>query len=94
MAEFIVSLVVTVMFVGGYHLYEKRTPLNKQMTWGEAMITSTYVFALFFWIYGVVPHYWLQWADGGLNGEPIATSNFSACSDRRPTVASSRSTFR
>ena len=47
MAEFIVSLVVTVMFVGGYHLYEKRTPLNKQMTWGEAMITSTYVFALF-----------------------------------------------
>lgn len=67
MTEFIVSLVVTAMMVGVYHWYDKRTPANKQMTWGEAMIASTYVFAVFFWIYGVVPHFWLQWADGGLN---------------------------
>ena len=48
MTEFIVSLVVTAMMVGVYHWYDKRTPANKQMTWGEAMIASTYVFAVFF----------------------------------------------
>ena len=66
MVEFIVSLVVTVMLMGVYHWYEKRTPLDKKMTWGEAMIAATFVFTIFFWIYGVVPHYWLEWADKGL----------------------------
>jgi len=66
MVEFIVSLVVTALSVGVYHWYEKRTPLNKKMTWGEAMIAGLYVFYVFFWIYGVVPHYWLEWADKGL----------------------------
>ena len=66
MTEFIVSLVVCAVAMGIYHWYEARTPLNKQMTWGEAMIAGTYVFFLFFLAYGVVPHFWLQWADSGL----------------------------
>ena len=66
MADFIASLVVTVLMLAVYHWYAKRTPVDKRMTWGEAMITSTYVFAVFFWVYGVVPHYWLEWADKGL----------------------------
>jgi len=66
MVEFIVSLVVTGLSLLVYHWYEARTPLNKKMTWGEAMIASTYIFYVFFWIYGVVPHYWLEWADKGL----------------------------
>lgn len=66
MTEFIVSLIVTGLAIGVYHWYEKRTPVDKNMTWGEAMMASTYVFFVFFWIYGVVPHYWLQWADSAL----------------------------
>ncbi len=66
MTEFIVSLVVLGLFVGVYHVYEKRTPLDKRFTWGEAMIAATYVFFLFFVAYGAIPHYWLQWADSGL----------------------------
>ncbi len=66
MTEFIVSLVVMGLSIGVYHWYEKRTPLDKRFTWGEAMIAATYVFYMFFWIYGVVPHFWLQWADSGL----------------------------
>jgi len=66
MVEFIVSLVVTALSLAVYHWYDNRTPLNKKMTWGEAMIAGLYVFYMFFWIYGVVPHYWLEWADKGL----------------------------
>lgn len=66
MAEFIISVLVTFLLIGLYHAYEKRARGNKQMTWGEAMIAATYVFLMFFWVFGVVPHFWLQWADGGL----------------------------
>ena len=66
MVEFIVSIIVTALSIGVYHWYEKRTPLDKRFTWGEAMVASVYVFYVFFWIYGVLPHYWLEWADKGL----------------------------
>ncbi len=66
MTEFIVSLVVLGLSLGIYHWYEKKAPIDKRMTWGEAMIAATYAFFMFFMAYGVVPHYWLQWADSGL----------------------------
>ena len=31
-----------------------------------AMLASTFVFFLFWWAYGVVPHLWLTWADNEL----------------------------
>jgi hypothetical protein len=37
------------------------------VTWGEAMVGSLVVFFLMFWVYGVVPHQWLTWADNELN---------------------------
>ena len=49
-----------------YHWYVAKVAVDKKMTWGEAMIAALYVFYIFFWIYGVVPHYWLEWADKGL----------------------------
>jgi hypothetical protein len=55
-----------VLLISVYHWYDNRTGPNKKMTWGEAMIASLYVFTVFFWIYGVLPHYWLEWADKGL----------------------------
>jgi hypothetical protein len=30
------------------------------------MFAATYVFFLMFWVYGVVPHQWLAWADNEL----------------------------
>ncbi len=66
MVEFIVSLIVTALLLAVYHWYDKVAPADKKMTWGEAMIASVYVFTVFFWVYGVVPHYWLEWADKGL----------------------------
>ena len=66
MVEFVVSLLVAGLSLGVYHLYAARVAVDKQMTWGEAMIAALYVFFIFFWVYGVVPHYWLEWADKGL----------------------------
>ncbi len=47
--------------------YGKRRPVGASLSWGEAMLAATVVFFLFFWWYGVVPHYWLTWADNELN---------------------------
>lgn len=66
MTEFVLSMLVMFASMGVYHIYDKRTGPAKKMTWGEAMIAGTYVFFLLFWAYGVVPHFWLQWADSGL----------------------------
>ena len=50
--------------------YAKRRPVGTPLTWGEAMVGAVYVFFLMFWIYGVVPHHWLTWADAELNWRP------------------------
>ena len=34
------------------------------------MIFATYVFFILWWVYGVVPHQWLTWADSELNWRP------------------------
>ena len=48
----------------------KRRPPGTPLTWGEAMVASVYCFFLLFWIYGVVPHLWLAWADNELRWRP------------------------
>ena len=66
MVAFILSLLVAVVITGGIVAYAGRRPAGAPHTWGEAMFGSTIVFFLFFWVYGVVPHQWLTWADNEL----------------------------
>jgi len=61
------SVVVTVALVGAILAYAKRRPVGTPVTWGEAMFGSMIVFFAMFWVYGVVPHQWLTWADNELN---------------------------
>ena len=44
----------------------KRRPVGTPLSWGEAMFGATYVFAVLFLAYGVVPHQWLTHADNEL----------------------------
>ena len=67
MVAFVASLIVTAIVVGGILAYQKRRPVDQVVTWGEAMVGSLVVFFLMFWVYGVVPHQWLTWADNELN---------------------------
>ena len=67
MVAFVTSLIVTAVVVGGILAYQKRRPVDQVVTWGEAMVGSLVVFFLMFWVYGVVPHQWLTWADNELN---------------------------
>jgi len=67
---FIVSLLLTVAMVAPIFWYAKRRPVGTPMTWGEATLAATFVFFVFFWVYGVVPHQWLEWADSELSWRP------------------------
>lgn len=67
MVAFALSIVVTVALVGVILAYTKRRPVGTPVTWGEAMFGAMIVFFGMFWIYGVVPHQWLAWADNELN---------------------------
>ncbi len=67
MVAFVVS---TVIGLGGFLAiiaYGKRRPVGAPLTWGEGMVAATLGFALMFWVYGVVPHQWLNWADSELS---------------------------
>ncbi len=70
MVAFLASLAVTfacaavIVFVG-----VRRKP-GTPLTWGEAMIAAVFAFFVIFWIYGVVPHQFLTWADSELGWRP------------------------
>jgi hypothetical protein len=67
---FVTSLVLTVVLVALAMWFGSRRPVGKPITWGEGMLAGTYVFFLFFWAYGMVPHLWLTWADNELKWRP------------------------
>lgn len=64
---FTLSVVVAVVLNGAIVAYMRRRKVGTPVTWGEAMFGAMIVFFLLFWIYGVVPHQWLAWADNELN---------------------------
>ena len=65
-----VALAVSVaLLVGGIALclaIGRRRPPGAPFTWGEAFVTSTFVFGLMLLAYGVVPNEWLKFADDDL----------------------------
>lgn len=67
MVAFALSAIVTVVLTGAVVAYMKRRPVGTPVTWGEAMFGAMIAFFLMFWVYGVVPHQWLAWADNELN---------------------------
>ncbi|MDQ1444384.1 MAG: type transport system permease protein, partial [Acidimicrobiaceae bacterium] len=63
---FTASLLITAVLVGVAVRVGTRRPPGTPLTWGEAFVASTFLFALMLLIYGVIPDQWLRWADGGL----------------------------
>ena len=67
MVALALSVIVTLVLTGGIVAYINRRPAESSHTWGEAMFAAMVVFFMMFWVYGVVPHQWLAWADNELN---------------------------
>jgi Ca2+/H+ antiporter len=63
---FIASIVILALGVGICLFVGSRRPIGTPVTWGEAMVAGTFVFALMLVAYGVVPHQWLTYADNAL----------------------------
>ena len=90
MVALIVSLVITFAMAAGIFVYAKRRKVGTPVTWGEAVLAGTYVFALLFMIYGVVPHQWLTYADTDLQwrkdaivgGAGLDAASSSGCRSR------------
>jgi hypothetical protein len=67
---FLTSLLITFLLVAVIFAVGKRRPVGAPITWGESTVAGTYVFMIMFWVYGVVPHLWLTWADNELKWRP------------------------
>lgn len=69
-----VALIVSiVMLFGGIALIfaiGRRRPPGTPVTWGEAFVGGTFVFAMLLLAYGVIPHQWLAYADNDLLWRP------------------------
>ena len=70
MVALLTSLLITVALLAVVFRVAKRRPVGATLTWGESMVAATYVFMIMFWVYGVVPHLWLTWADNELKWRP------------------------
>jgi hypothetical protein len=63
---FVGSFLLSLIMGASVVWYARRRPAGAPVSWGEAMASSTYIFFVMFWVYGVVPHQWLTWADNEL----------------------------
>ena len=83
MVAFVTSLIVTFIIVGPSRT--RSAASGSVVTWGEAMFAGWSSF-LMFWVYGVVPHQWLTWADNELNWrteDPLRPRHFEEPAGRR-----------
>lgn len=64
------TLIGIVVLVVPFKYFVARRPVGAVLTWGEAMVASTWAFFVMFWFYGVVPHQWLTLADNEWNWRP------------------------
>jgi hypothetical protein len=66
MAAFVTAMLVVIVGVGICMYVGNKRPIGTPVTWGEAMLAGTFVFALMLVAYGVAPHQWLAYADNTL----------------------------
>ncbi len=66
MVAFVSSILLAAVLLGFVPYFAKRRPVGTPLTWGEAMVAAVYAFFLMFWVYGVVPHLLLTYADNEL----------------------------
>jgi hypothetical protein len=69
-AAFITLLVVLALCIALMMFVGNRRPVGSPLSWGEAIAAGTFVFFGLFLAYGVIPHFFLMWADNELKWRP------------------------
>jgi hypothetical protein len=72
MVAFVASVLVSILLfgIGIFVMHRRPAEAAATTTWGEAMLGAVYVFGSLFWVFGVVPHQWILWADSDLGWRP------------------------
>ena len=70
MTAFVSTIMILLVGIGICVLVGYRRPAGTPLTWGEALVAATFVFALMMVAYGVIPHQWLNYADNELLWRP------------------------
>ncbi len=68
--RYIMAVLIQMALIVPVFITAQRRPPGTPLTWGEAMVGATYVFGVLFWLYGVLPHEFLNWADSELGWRP------------------------
>jgi len=68
--RYIMAVLIQMVLIVPVFVIAKRRPPGTLLTWGEAMVGAVYVFGVLFWLYGVLPHEFLNWADSELAWRP------------------------
>lgn len=66
MVAFAASILILVAGIVLCLVVGRRRPPGTPVTWGEAIVAGTFVFALMLLAYGIVPNEWLSYADDEL----------------------------
>ena len=66
MTAFVSSILGAILVVGVVLLVARRRPPGQPLTWGEAFVAACRFFFGFILASGLLPHYWLDWADTDL----------------------------
>ena len=69
-ARYIAAVIMLMVVLIPFFWYAAHRKPGAPLTWGEAMVAATYTFFVLFWLYGVVPHEFLNWADSELAWRP------------------------
>lgn len=64
--RYTVAVLIQMALLVPFFWYARRRPPGTPLTWGEAMVAAVYVFFVLFWLYGLLPHEYLTWADSEL----------------------------
>jgi hypothetical protein len=70
MVAFVAGMVVLVLGIAICLWFGRRRPVGTPVTWGEAFVAGTFIFALMILAYGIIPHQWLDYADNELLWRP------------------------
>ena len=70
MAAFVSSMIAMILMLAICLYVGGKRPIGTPVTWGEAMVAGTWVFAIMLLAYGIVPHQWLNYADNELLWRP------------------------